>query len=280
MAGELQPLDQKFPIVDDQGRPTRYFTQWAQQKQIDISGGITLDQAQQLIDDFAAARQIIAGRALDGGGVLSGDVTIDHAESLVTPGTYGSATKVPQFVVDQEGHVQGVTEVPISGGGGGAITKISDVTLAATATTLSFTAIPNTYVDLLLMIYPVVTGTSSDHNVMLTFNSDTGANYDWTIWSRFEGANSGGQTSAKVGITGFDTAHEGPIEIQVFRYADTIRAEKLFRSESSGSGGGNYFRRLFDGSWHPAAAAAINRIDINPNITLQIGTRAILYGRS
>jgi hypothetical protein len=119
MPGELQPLDSKFAIVGPDGRPTLYFTQWAQQRQIDISGGITADDAQTLINDWAAHRQILAGRALDGGGFLSGDVTIDHAESLVVPGTYGSATMVPQLVVDQEGHVQGVTEVPITGGGGG-----------------------------------------------------------------------------------------------------------------------------------------------------------------
>lgn len=125
MVGTLQPLDQKFAIVDAQGRPTDYFTRWAQQRQIDIGDGITEQQAQQIIDDWAAARQIIAGRALDGGGDLSGDVTLDHSESLVVAGTYGDATHVPQFVVDQEGHIQGVTEVAISGGGGATATEQS-----------------------------------------------------------------------------------------------------------------------------------------------------------
>lgn len=37
MVGTLQPLDSQFPIVDDQGRPTIYFTRWAQQKQNDIT---------------------------------------------------------------------------------------------------------------------------------------------------------------------------------------------------------------------------------------------------
>lgn len=119
MAGNLQPLDSKFAIVGPDGRPTDYFTRWAQQRQIDINGSITAAQAQALINEWAAARQIIAGRTLDGGGFLSSDVTIDHAESLVVPGTYGDATHVPQFVVDQEGHIQGVVLVAISGGGGG-----------------------------------------------------------------------------------------------------------------------------------------------------------------
>lgn len=123
MVGQPQPLDQKFPLVKSDGTPTDYFIRWAQQRQSDIADGITAEQADELISqaiaDWSAARHINAGLALDGGGPLSADVTIDHAESLVVPGTYGSATKVPRIVVDQEGHIQGVTEVAISGGGGG-----------------------------------------------------------------------------------------------------------------------------------------------------------------
>lgn len=42
MAGALQPLDQKFAIVDTRGNPTEYFIRWAQQKQIDIGRSLTL----------------------------------------------------------------------------------------------------------------------------------------------------------------------------------------------------------------------------------------------
>jgi hypothetical protein len=42
MAGELQPLAQNFKVVDENGFPTLYFIKWAQQRQIDISEGITL----------------------------------------------------------------------------------------------------------------------------------------------------------------------------------------------------------------------------------------------
>jgi phage-related tail fiber protein len=133
MVGTLQPLDSQFAIVDSQGRPTIYFTRWAQQKQNDIGDAQTEEQVQALIDAWAALRQIIAGRALDGGGFLSGDVTIDHAESLVTPGTFGDATHVPRFVVDQEGHVQGVvsTLIVIKSIAGGLINAANDAAAAA-----------------------------------------------------------------------------------------------------------------------------------------------------
>lgn len=133
MVGTLQPLDSQFPIVDDQGRPTIYFTRWAQQKQNDIGDAQTEKQVDALIAAWAALRQIIAGRALGGGGFLSADVTIDHDESLVVPGTFGDATHVARFVVDQEGHVQGVTAVAIviSSIPGGLINAANDAAAAA-----------------------------------------------------------------------------------------------------------------------------------------------------
>lgn len=76
MVGVLQPLGKQFPIINPDGTPTEYFIRWAQQRQIDIGDGITSAQAQQLIDDWAAARSVIAGDGLDGGGNLSADVTL------------------------------------------------------------------------------------------------------------------------------------------------------------------------------------------------------------
>lgn len=133
MAGELQPLDQKFAIVDTQGRPTEYFTRWAQQKQIDIGDSITLADLQ----DFLTAHKLAAGHGIiltpDGNLNDSPSVSVANgtglnfdtmgnlklADTAVVPGTYGDATHVPAIVVDQQGRITGVTLVAISGGGGG-----------------------------------------------------------------------------------------------------------------------------------------------------------------
>lgn len=64
MTGNLQPLDQKFPIVTPDGRPTIYFIQWAQQKQIDISAGITAEQALAIIELYLADHQLQAGTGI------------------------------------------------------------------------------------------------------------------------------------------------------------------------------------------------------------------------
>jgi len=67
-------------------------------------------------------RQIHTTSPVLGGGPLSSDLTLSHAASGVTAGTYGDGTHVPQFTVDADGHVTGVTEVAITGGGGGGTT--------------------------------------------------------------------------------------------------------------------------------------------------------------
>lgn len=155
MPGDLQPLAQNFAIVDQNGNPTPYFIKWAQQRQIDITAGITAAQAQQLIDDWAAGRQIIAGAGLSGGGTLAADRTFDVnpgtgitvagdavglTNTAVTPGTYGDATHVGQFTVDQQGRVTAASNVTITGGGGGgstpAVVQVKSAIGATSAVTL------------------------------------------------------------------------------------------------------------------------------------------------
>lgn len=137
MAGDLQPLDQKFPIVDQSGKPTLYFIEWAQQKQIDIQGSITAEQFNILLLEYLLAHQLQEGDgiALTPSGNISdspeisvrngtglnfdGMGNIKIADTEVTPGTYGDATNVGQFTVDQQGRITAAANVAISGGGGG-----------------------------------------------------------------------------------------------------------------------------------------------------------------
>ena len=55
-----------------------------------------------------------------GGPITSaGTITLNLDNTAVTPATYGSATAVGQFTVDQQGRITSASEVTISGGGGG-----------------------------------------------------------------------------------------------------------------------------------------------------------------
>lgn len=118
MAGNFQPLDQKFPISNPDGTPTDYFTRWAQQRMDDIVAAATADQVTTAIDDWAAGRLINTASPILGGGSLANDLNLSHAASGVAAGTYGDATNVAQITVNAKGHITDVVDVPIAGGSG------------------------------------------------------------------------------------------------------------------------------------------------------------------
>lgn len=134
------PLPAGEPIVDVRtGAPTPFFLrQWLAARNINVTIDGVEVSLDQLTSDVAAlvARQIIAGAGLTGGGDLSADRTLNVGagtgiaadadivritDTTVTPGTFGDATNVGQFTVDQQGRITAAANVPIIGGGGGVL---------------------------------------------------------------------------------------------------------------------------------------------------------------
>jgi hypothetical protein len=65
------------------------------------------------------------------------------------------------------------------GGGSGAMTQISQNVLGAGAASITFSSIPATYTDLYLSLQARGDTAAQTTNVVMTFNGDGGANYDW-----------------------------------------------------------------------------------------------------
>lgn len=65
------------------------------------------------VDLTGDIQSIVAGTGLDGGGT-DGDITIDLADTAVTPGSYGSSTAIPVFTVDQQGRLTAASTASIS----------------------------------------------------------------------------------------------------------------------------------------------------------------------
>lgn len=106
------------------------------------------------------------------------DSTARLANTTVTPGTYGSATQVPQITVDAKGRITNATNVAISGGGGspGYTVLLTRSVTAKDTFNVDLTAWHTTYDVIRIEIYnaaPVTDGAIA----WLRVSSD-GVNYD------------------------------------------------------------------------------------------------------
>lgn len=77
-----QPLTDKFPIVDPQGKPTPYFIRLLQERGFTVDDKITAEQALELINDVLSDHSVNAGAGLSGGGPLISDPTLTLNASL------------------------------------------------------------------------------------------------------------------------------------------------------------------------------------------------------
>ena len=90
-------------------------------------------------DSGSAGITQLTGDATAGPG--SGSQALTLADTAVTPGTYGDDSNVAQITVDSKGRIIDVTDVPITGGGGGG-TLIQTVNTQSGAVATSSTIIP------------------------------------------------------------------------------------------------------------------------------------------
>ena len=68
---------------------------------------------------------VLAGTGLSGGGQLTGNVTVNLANTTVTAGTYGNGTTVAQITVDAQGRITAASNVGIASGGTGTVTNVT-----------------------------------------------------------------------------------------------------------------------------------------------------------
>ena len=100
-------------------------------------------------------------------------------------------------------------------------TPIASITLGAAAASVTFSSIPSTYTDLVLIVSADVT--SAGQNLLLTFNSDTGSNYSRTfLYGNGSSAVSARSTSqANIALSEFGGSNSGSYNIiNIMNYAN------------------------------------------------------------
>jgi hypothetical protein len=160
---------------------------------------------------------------------------------------------------------------------GSTYTPIATTTLGSAAASYTFSSIPSTYTDLVLVMNTLFNG--SDGFISLQFNGDTGTNYSTTsLGGNGSSAYSGRRTSADqfyvmYGGRGDSTSPSSYI-INIQNYANTTTHKtQLARSNNFGTGEvateGNLWRSF----------SAINSIKLNaPSSAFNTGSTFTLYG--
>lgn len=199
MTGNLQPLDQKFSIVDADGKPTLYFIKWAQQRQIDIGEGISAEQALEIIEQYLADHQLQAGSGISlspSGNIADIPTVAAEVQAILdqistTHGTvlFRGAADWQALAPGTAGHFlktngPGADPEWAAGGGGGGAVLIQTITLVAPAPSVTFLAIPATFTNLRLIAHARQNAGAEDY-LYLQFNGDTGANYQSYVENRF-----------------------------------------------------------------------------------------------
>lgn len=148
-------------------------------------------------------------------------------------------------------------------------TPIATQTLTTSAASVTFSSIPATYTDLVL----VVAGTINSATAMdLTFNSDTGSNYSRTILTGDGSSASSSRVSSATNLgLGFLSTTQSVSIIQLMNYSNTTTFKTVI---SRGNAADNRTTATV-GLWR--STAAINTINLAGG-TYQIGTTFTLYG--
>ena len=285
MVSKVSPLAWNAPIVDDKGNPTPYFVR--QLEQLLAEKAVTDALASAAVPQ---SRLISAGTGLTGGGDLTADrtITLDTtAEAERIRDVIGAAlvagTNITITVNDP-----GDTITITSAGGSGGLTLISSQSPSGT-NVVTFSSIPNTYKDLVIMCQGRGTNASNSVSVEIKFNGDTtAANYSRVRIGTTDGAGTIAGTNSNDGLIGqiaaaSATAGEaGSFEATIPNYSTTsFRKQWISRWDGLlGTTNSNLNCELVSGRWANTAAVSSFTLTTTAGGNWAAGSVVSLYGRA
>ena len=158
----------------------------------------------------------------------------------------------------------------------GTYTLIASNTLGSAAASVTFSSIPGTYTDLVIVANGLVT-TAGD-NIQMQFNSDTATNYSTTILEGNGTAASSTRLTTKSFISiddyGFwDTVNRSVTIVNIMDYTNTTTYKTCLSRANNANNG----LSACVGLWR--STSAITSVKLNPNIrTFDTGSTFKLYG--
>lgn len=240
----------------------------------------------------AATYLPLAGGTLSGELVLP-DLKVTGLTGSVQPTRFvgGTVAGAPttgahllgDFVIDQSGLTFICTVAGTPGtwagstGSAGAVTPIARTVLGSTATSISFTSIPGTYESLRVELSA---SGSAAFSLLMRFNSDSTANYDWQQSNANNSTVTAAQSFADTSITVGGISASGfacSVVVEIPGYSRSVLKKALLSrcARVDGASSGNFYLYTIGGLWR--STSAITQIDLTGG-TFAVGTVATLYG--
>ena len=156
-------------------------------------------------------------------------------------------------------------------------TPIASATVGTATTTVTFSSIPSTYTDLVVASSIQVSG---NVNVFMTFNSDSGANYSFTLLQGDGSTASSGRVSNQtriqldsVAYPPFSGSSFAPGIVHINNYSNATTYKTALIRANNGAVGVS----VFAGLWR--STAAITTITfVAGAVNFAVGTTFTLYG--
>jgi hypothetical protein len=160
---------------------------------------------------------------------------------------------------------------------------IATQTLASATTTITFSSIPSTYTDLILI--SSIIGDSGSIDAVMRFNGDSGTNYSET---RLFGDGAAVYANRSTARNGIDVNYGGNISIaapitstiSIMNYANTT-TYKAVLMRSADVGGTYQATNMLAGLWRGStgsATQAITSVSVVGSGNMKIGSMFTLYG--
>lgn len=162
-------------------------------------------------------------------------------------------------------------------------TDIASITLGSSATDITFSSIPSTYTDLVLVTATFGSRAANADSLAVRFNGDTGSNYSYTYMIGDANGAASGRASSQTNIwfgnfSSNSVANPSPIIIQIQNYANTTTFKTALSRQNAIAGGGYTNVGANVGLWR--STAAINSITVRSETgsNFSSGSTFNLYG--
>lgn len=150
--------------------------------------------------------------------------------------------------------------------------SVASSTLSSNSTSITFSSIPGSYTDLILIVKGIF-ASGSTNDTALQFNSDTGTNYSWIrLLGNGSVASSGRQASdAQIDFGLMSSTNQTNSIAHIQNYSNTTSHKTVI-----GRGNSTEYVSLNVGAWRNTAA--ITSITVRSAATFVTGTIFSLYG--